>query len=51
MTYNLQFFSLKIAHWNVLRLQFCEAVVGSANVEIFCETEGSDDDEHEDYCI
>ena len=44
-------FQLEIPSWNVLCLQFCEAVVGSANVEIFCETEGSDSDEHEDCCI
>jgi len=44
----LAIFSLKIPHWNVLCLQFCEAVIGNTNVEIFCETEGSDSDEHED---
>jgi hypothetical protein len=48
VNYNLLFFGLIIAHWNILRLQFCEALVGSGNVEVFCEIEGCDSDEYEE---
>jgi len=47
----LTIFSLKIPHWNVLCMQFCAAVVGRTNVEIFYETEGSDSDNHEHCCV